>query len=48
MSDFKENLKVMDFDVLPQEHQERRSLLLVSQKGDSNLSLTEHRKDFRQ
>jgi len=41
MSYFEENLKRMDFDVFSQEHQERRSLLLVSQKSDSNLSLTE-------
>jgi len=41
MSDFEENLKVMDFDVLPQEHQDRRSLLLVKDKYNKNLSLTE-------
>lgn len=41
MGHFEENLKAMDFDVFSQEHQEHRSLILVSQKSDSNLSLTE-------
>jgi len=40
MNDFEQNLKRMDFDVLPQ-NQERRSLLLIRDQDNKNLSPTE-------
>jgi len=41
MSDFEENLRRMDFDVLTDEYQDHRSLLLVKNRNNKNLSPTE-------